>query len=134
MTENVAVLRRKGKGGSRRSKHRYDGCWRSGAVFPDAKRFSQFSSFLKTEVITMLHTLEEDIKPIVPSLIYISPCILLGNEFISAYCIFKLQRTPEGQWLMSRDSVIYRKHDILTIFISNYPIHVCIKLIGSDCT
>lgn len=66
----------------------------------------------------MLHTLEEDIKPIVPSLIYISPCILLGNEFISAYCIFKLQRTPEGQRLMCRDSVIYRIRDILIMFKS----------------
>lgn len=82
----------------------------------------------------MLQTLEEDIKPIVPSLIYISPCILLGNEFISAYCVFKLQRTPEGQRLVSRDSLIYRKHDILIMFKSIYPIHMCIKVIGSDCT
>ena len=34
--------------------------------------FSEFSSFLKNEVITMLYTLEDDIKPIVPSLIYIA--------------------------------------------------------------
>lgn len=35
----------------------------------------------------MLSTLEEDIKPIVPSLIYI-PVHLLGNEFICVLCIF----------------------------------------------
>lgn len=38
----------------------------------------------------MLSTLEEDIKPIVPSLIYI-PVHLLGNEFICVLCIFKFQ-------------------------------------------
>lgn len=54
------------------SKHRYEDCWRSEVVSPAAEQFSEFSSFLKNEVITMLRTLEEDIKPIVPSLIYIS--------------------------------------------------------------
>lgn len=41
-------------------------------VFPTAEAFSEFSSSLKNEVITMLSALEEDIKPIVLSLIYIS--------------------------------------------------------------
>lgn len=41
-------------------------------VAPTAQVFPQFPSPLKNEVITMLTALEEDIKPIVQSLIYIS--------------------------------------------------------------
>lgn len=64
------------------------GCWRSEVALPTVELvFLAFSSFLKNKVITMLSTLEEDIKPIVPSLIYI-PVHLLGNEFICVLCIF----------------------------------------------
>lgn len=58
--------------GIQTSKHRYEECLRSEVVFPTAEGFSEFSSSLKNEVITMLSGLEEDIKPIVLSLIYIS--------------------------------------------------------------
>lgn len=65
-------------------------------------------SFHKNEVITVFHTLEEDMKHIIPAFIYISPAYYQAMH--SLMCTtYSNSKSDEGQRLRSKDSTIYRQ-------------------------